>query len=170
MSRWYPLQPVDESFFAAAPQIHRFPVDLEVPPERVWESLVSDRSVADWGLGVQSLTWTTPRPFGVGTRRSVSLPLKAITVHEHFFVWEEGRRYAFYAYEANRPLFQHFAEDYLIEPTPTGSRFTWTIAVQGTAKTGALVRAAAPLNRLLFGQMAAGAKRYFAKQASAAAG
>lgn len=167
MSRWFSMQPVDESFFATAPYVYRFPVDLPVPPARVWESLTSDESVSAWGLGVQSLRWTSPRPFGVGTRREVVLPLRAITVRENFFLWEEGHRYAFHVYEANRPLFRAFAEDYVVEETPTGSRFTWTIALQGRPRTGLLMRAGGPLNKLMFGQMASGASKYFAKQAAA---
>lgn len=163
MSRWYPAEPVDESFFATAPHVYRFPVDLPVPPERVWESLTSDRSVADWSPLVSSLRWLTPRPFGIGTRREVGLGGGLATVHEHFFRWDEGHRYSFYVYEANRPLFRHFAEDYVVEKTATGSRFTWTFALEGTSRTGLLLKGGSPLNRLTFGRMANSAKGYFRK-------
>src|SRR6478672_7278253 len=77
---WHALEPVDDSFFETADHRYVFPIDLDVPPERVWESLQSDSSVADWGLGVQDLRWTSPRPFGVGTTREVVLPLGLMTV------------------------------------------------------------------------------------------
>ena len=104
ITRWYPLEPMDESFFRTAPYIYRLPVELNVPPERVWQSLTSDRALADWGLGLHRLEWTSPRPFGIGTTREVVLPGRAITVRERFFHWDEGHRKTFYVTEADRPL------------------------------------------------------------------
>src|ERR1700712_5543562 len=98
---WYPLEPVESSIFTNAPHIYRYPVDLPVPAARVWESLQSDASVSAWGMGVKSLTWTSPRPFGVGTTREVALPVGTATVRERFVHWDEGYRYSFYAYEMN---------------------------------------------------------------------
>jgi carbon monoxide dehydrogenase subunit G len=154
---------VDESFFVTADHRYEFPIDLDVPPERVWESIASDESVAAWGLGVQSLRWTSSRPFGIGTTREVTLPLGIMTVRERFFVWDEGKRYAFEVYEANRGLYRRFAEDYVVEPRAQGSRLTWTIAIEPQPKLRRLVDLARPLNRLAFGQFARGARSYFAK-------
>jgi len=159
---WHSLDEVDESFFATAPHVYRYPVELDVPPERVWESLVSDGSLADWGMGIK-LRWLTPRPFGIGTGREVVLPLGLMTVRERFFIWDEGTRYAFYVESANRPVIEKFAEDYLVEKTETGSRFTWTIAIEAAPRYRALVAAGGPVNRLSFGQTARSGKKYFAK-------
>jgi hypothetical protein len=155
MATWHPLEPVDESFFSTAPHIYRFPVELSVPPERVWESLVSDGSLADWGMGIK-LAWQTPRPFGIGTSRQVTLPLGLMTVNERFFIWDEGTRYAFFVESANRP-------DYVVQKTATGSRFTWTIAIEAQPKFRHLVALGGPGNKLAFGQTARAAKKYFAK-------
>jgi uncharacterized protein YndB with AHSA1/START domain len=160
---WYPLQPCDEAFFRTAPHVHRYSVQLAVPPERVWASLVSDGALADWGLGLKKLEWLTPRPFGVGTRREVVLPGGAMAVREQFFRWDEGRRKSFYGYEANRPLVRAFAEDYLVEESGSGTKFTWTIAVEPTAKTRLLLTVSDPFNRLAFRAMPMRAKAYFAK-------
>jgi hypothetical protein len=163
MTRWHALQPADEAFFKAAPHLYRYPVDLCVPPERVWESLQSDESLAAWGMGVKSLRWLSPRPFGEGTMREVVLPLGAMTVREKFFIWDEGKRYSFYVAEANRPFIRRFAEDYLVEARSGGSRFTWTIAIEPEPRYKRVVDLGRPVNRLAFGQVARGAKSYFAK-------
>lgn len=160
---WHPLESVDESFFTTAAHRYEFPIDLDVPPERVWESIASDESVAAWGMGVRSLRWTSPRPFGVGTTREVELPLGLMTVRERFFVWDEGKRYAFEVYEANRRLYRRFAENYVIEERPNGSRLTWTIAVEPRPGLKLLTDLGRPLNRLAFGRFAHGARSYFAK-------
>jgi hypothetical protein len=160
---WHPLKAADASFFLDAPIVQRFPVRLSVPPERVWESLASERSMWDWGLGVKRLTWTSPRPFGVGTTREVVLPFGAMAVREKFFRWDEGKGYSFYVAEANRPLMERFAEDYVIEPDGDGSVFTWTIALEPRRALRPVMRVASPLNRLAFGQVPRAAKRYFAR-------
>jgi uncharacterized protein YndB with AHSA1/START domain len=159
---WYPLEPADETFFSTAPFRHTYPVELPVPPERLWASLTSDEGMAAWGLGV-GLQWTSPRPFGVGTTRTVVLPLHAMTVHEHFFRWDDGRRKSFYVEEANHRMLKRFAEDYLVEATPGGSRFTWTIALEPLPSTALLVRASDPVNRLACRAVPMRAKAYFAK-------
>jgi hypothetical protein len=164
VTTWHRLEPADETIFASAPHVYRYPVDLDVPPSRVWESLQSDRSLAAWGLGVRSLRWLTPRPFGIGTQREVVLPLGAMAVREQFFRWDEGSGYSFYAAEANRPFLRRFAEDYVVEERPGGrSRFTWTIALEPTPKFRLLVDLGRPLNALSFGQVGRSAKSYFRK-------
>lgn len=160
---WHSLLPCDASYFDTAPHVYRYPVELTVPAERVWAALTSDRSMADWGLGIKSLRWTSPRPFGVGTTREVVLPGSVMTVRERFFRWEEGSRKSFYGTEINRPVVARFAEDYLVEPTAQGCRFTWTIAFEPTSRTGALLRLSNPLNRLAFRSVPYRAKAFFGK-------
>lgn len=163
MTRWYPLEPLDESFFDTAPYVYRLPVELDVPPERVWESLTSERALADWGLGLHRLEWTSPRPFGVGTTREVVLPGRAMAVRERFFRWDEGHRKSFYAAEADRPLLKRLGEDYLVEATATGSRFTWTIAMEPRPRTRLLIGLTSPLNQLAFRAVPWRARSYFAR-------
>jgi hypothetical protein len=163
---WHRLEPADASIFDAAPQLHRFPVRLGVPPERVWESLASDESIAAWpmgpGMGIK-LRWTSPRPFGIGSTREVGLPLGAMTVRERFFRWDEGKGYSFYVESANRPGIRRFAEDYAVEADGTGSLFTWTIAIEPAPRAARVLGVTAPVNRIAFGRVAAAAKKYFAR-------
>lgn len=162
MARWYPLAPADEQTFATAAHVYRYPVRLEAPPERVWESIASDKSLAAWPLGLRRLTWTSPRPFGVGTTREVVLPLGLMTVRERFFRWDEGKGYSFYVESADRPGLRQFAEDYVIEPDGEGALFTWTIALQPRGLLGPVMRVLAPVDRRAFGLLATAAKKHFA--------
>lgn len=162
MARWHRLDAVDETYFATAKYVYSFPVDLDVPPERVWASLTSDQSLAAWRLGVRSLHWLTPRPFGVGTRREVVLPLAAMTIREEFFRWDEGRRYSFCVREANRGVLRRFAEDYLVEPMPEGCRFTWTIALTPAPWAAVAMWLTQWANPAMFGVLPRAARRYFA--------
>ena len=162
MTRWHRLEPADAGIFTSTYAL-RYPIRLGVPPARVWESLASDRSVADWGLGVRRLTWTSPRPFGVGTTREVVLPLGAMSLREHFFRWDEGAGYSFYAVEANRPGLRRFAENYVVEADGAGTLLTWTIAVEPQPRLAPALRVLRPVNRMSFAQFARGARKYFAE-------
>lgn len=160
---WYALEPVTASFFDDAPLRHRFVAELAAPPERLWESLVSDDSVAAWGPGVKSIRWTSPRPFGVGTTREVTLALGAATVRERFFRWDEGRGYSFCAVESNRPGLRRFAEDYVVEPTGNGSRLLWTVALETSARLARANPLVGPAAWAMFGRLAKDGERYFAR-------
>ncbi len=161
MAHWRPLEPCDESFFTNAPHVYRYAMDLPVPPARVWESLTSASSVVDWTPLLRSIEWTSE--LGLGATRTVVLPLHALSFHESFFVWDEGRRIAFYAVETNRPLLRRFGEDYVVEPNRAGSRFTWTFALEGNRFSAATLKATSRANALLFRRIAYGAKSYFAR-------
>jgi hypothetical protein len=161
MARWFPLESADADLFKTAPHVFTYELHYAASPERVWESLASDESLSAWGSTVSSLTWLSPRPFGVGTIREVGLgPSK---VHERFFRWDEGHGYSFYVYEANAPMFRRFAEDYIVEPDGDGTKFTWTVAVDPKPALALPFKALAPVLKAGFGRMAGEGKRYFAK-------
>jgi hypothetical protein len=157
---WHQLEPADATFFTSAPIVHRYPVELRASPERVWQQISSDESLGAWGLGV-GLRWTSPRPFDIGTTREVVLPLHAMRLRERFFRWDEGEGYSFFVEEANRALFVRFAEDYVVEKTASGSRFTWTIAIEPRPRWLRVMKLLDPVNRLAFAATPLAAKRYF---------
>ena len=148
------LEPVDETYFDRAPQLFAHTWSIAQPTEKVWAELTSDQPL-HWVRGLR-LRWTSPRPFGVGTTRQGKS--MGLTIDEHFFVWDEGTRYAFYVSQLNVPLFKAFAEDYVLEPDGAdGCRFTWRIAM--TPST--LGRPGAPLNKLMANRSFADTGRYF---------
>jgi hypothetical protein len=139
------LQPVDETFFDSAPTRISHTWSIDRPASQVWQDLVADQPLS-WCRGL-SASWTSARPFAVGTTRQAKVLGGVLKVQEHFFVWEEGRRYAFYVTSANAPLFQSLAEDYIVEPVgPDSCTFTWRIAAAPTT----LGKPGAPVTGLLF--------------------
>lgn len=161
MTRWYALERPDYSIFTEAANVYRYPARFAAPPERVWESLASDESVKAWGMGVRSLRWTSPRPFGVGTTREVVLPASAMAVREEFFRWDEGKGYSFFVREANRPGFRVFAENYELEPDGDGTLFTWTIALEAKGPLAPALKLLGPVNKAGFGQLVRSGRKYF---------
>ncbi|HWH20175.1 MAG TPA: SRPBCC family protein [Solirubrobacterales bacterium] len=145
MGPWFKAKPVDESFFESAPMRLRGSFEVAQSAEKVWAELTADDAL-HWCRILQDVSWTSPRPFGVGTTREVKALQGANLLREHYFLWEEGRRHSFYVVESTSPLFSALAEDYLVEPLGTDvCRFTWTIAVELTA----LGRASKPVNRAI---------------------
>ncbi|MFH8370508.1 SRPBCC family protein [Streptomyces sp. NPDC018031] len=127
-NRWYAIEEVDDSFFDKAPLRHARSVDIPFPVEETWAALTGDE-VSSWTKGMNKLTWTSPRPFGVGTTREIDMSGNFL-LRERFYRWEEGRRKTFTGVEATRPIFRHLIEDYVVEPTPQGSRFSWRFAAE----------------------------------------
>ena len=150
------LEPVDESYFESAPQRFVHTWSIAQPAKKVWGELVRDEPL-HWLRGLR-LRWTSSRPFGVGTTRQGKMMGGSMTIDEFFFVWEEGRRLAFYVTKMNVPMFKSFAEDYLVEPEDIDrSRFTWQIA----ATPSKLGRLAAPMNRQMANRTFRDTGRYF---------
>ena len=162
MARWFTVQAADAGFFTSAPYVFRYEKHFAAPPDRVWESLQSDESLAAWGPSVTKLTWTSARPFGVGSTREVTVAPGLATVRERFFRWDDGRGYSFYVTEANAPLFNRFAEDYNLEPEGDGTRFIWTVALEPKPAIRLPFKAIAPVLKAAFGKMASDGQKYFA--------
>lgn len=154
---WFSAQPVDETVFQSAPFLMRETFEVPQPASAVWAELTGQKPL--WWCRILDCTWTSPRPFGVGTTREVKVLRGALTIREHYFRWDESAtRHSFYVTQASVPLFRWLAEDYLVEPvSETSSRFTWTIAAQPRMPAPL----ADPPNRLLLGTMFTDTRRHY---------
>jgi hypothetical protein len=154
----FKLQPVDETFFDTAPVRLADSFEIDRPAGDVWAELVAPGALS-FCRSLRGAKWTSPRPFGVGTTRTMPALYGALVVDERYFRWEEGRRQSFLVERASLPLFRRFAEDYLVEETsPTSSRFTWTIALDPYP----LARPGNPLNRAIVNGLFKDTRRHFA--------
>jgi len=155
------LPAVDEAFLATAPTRFVDTFDVELPAQTVWSELTRDDTL-DWCRGLR-IDWLTPRPLGVGTRRQAKLFGVFLRVQEQYFVWEEGRRMAFFVTAVRPPAYRRSAEDYLVEELDAGRcRFTWTLAFELTW----LGRLNGPLTALIVRRMFADTRRHFEQMAS----
>lgn len=129
----FKLQPVEENFFSTAPVVLSASFEIDRPAASVWEDLVAEHPLAWCRILGNGITWTSEKPFGVGTKRTAKALKGLSELREHYFIWEEGTRQAFYAEEAGAPMFKRFAEDYRLEPQGEGAcTFTWTVAYEPT--------------------------------------
>jgi hypothetical protein len=154
----FELEPADEDFLTTAPQRYSYPMDLPVPAEKVWAVLGGDVPM-DFVRGL-TIRWTSAAPRSVGATRRANGAFGAIRLDERYFIWDDGRRTAFTVESANVPLFRRFAEDYIVEPTAGGCRFTWTFAVEPRGPR-AIAAANGIVQRGMFGQMARDFGKHF---------
>lgn len=134
MTRWYPLDPADDDFLATAATRTTKVIEVPVPVATLWEALAADDAVVSWGPGATKTRWQGERPYGVGTVREITVA-GVVTTREKFYRWEENKRMTFAVTATSRPGMRRFAEDYVVEATPHGSRLTWTVAIE-VAKFG----------------------------------
>jgi hypothetical protein len=155
---WFRCESADEAFLETAPMRLRGVFEVPRPAAEVWGELTSDRPL-HWCRILSDVSWTSPRPFGVGTTRTVKALRGASVLKERYFRWEEGSRHSFEVLETTNPMIRRLAEDYLVEPiSDSASRFTWLIAVEPRA----LARPANPLNRRLLVTLFTDTDRHFA--------
>ena len=144
----FPCHPVDASFFDTAPMRFRNVVDLDVPRAKVFAIFEDGESWPKWFHAIHKVKWTSSKPYGVGTTRTVSLT--PVTLDEHFFRWEQDRRCSFYVTGHSMPLAHALAEDYLLEDLAPGkTRFTYSVAMEPRF----MVTMGGPISRMYFGSM-----------------
>jgi hypothetical protein len=155
--RWSPLQPVDAVFLDTAPLRLTEAFNIPRTAPEIWGDLTTDNPLW-WCRFLRGITWTSPRPFGVGTTRTTRTIGNASVINERFFRWEEGRRQSFYVLESKRAFFRRLAEDYLVEPTSEKAcRSTWTIAIEPRPAA----RPTNPLTRLLLSTLFRDTRRHY---------
>lgn len=154
---WFKLTPGDDEFLASAPQREVGVFEIPRTANDVWSALTADDTLS-WCRALSGVTWTSPRPFGTGTTRTVRTPLGLLVLNEIYFRWEEGRRKSFYVSEGTLPLFRRFAEDYVVEQTsPSSCRFTWTVASEALPAA----RPGNPINALITRSLFRDTRKHF---------
>lgn len=152
MALWSELDPVDESFFRTAAHRFVYPMELAASADEVWAAIAAP-SPLPWCRALRG-EYVSAQPLGVGAKRHVTVLKGLLGLREHFFIWDDTqRRHAFYAEQATNPVLRAFAEDYQVEPTANGSRFTWTFAMDPRPKLGGALKLAVPLNKLIFNSL-----------------
>jgi hypothetical protein len=156
---------VDEHFFHNAPQRYVFERELETTPEKLWEIFEDPHSWTVFGgPGITNVEWTSPKPFGVGTQRTVTF-VGGMQVFEYFSAWEPGKHMSFYFLGATQAVWWAFGEDYQITDLGNGRcLWRWTVAYDPRGVLRAIHPIARPGMALILGKnIADGLVRYVKK-------
>ena len=148
----------DENFLRAAKR--RVVVDVTVarPAADVWAELTEDDPMSSYCRAISSITWTSERPFGVGTTRTTRVLGGLIRIDERYPAWDEGRRKVFVGVRTVPPVLLRVSEEYLVEPIDADHcRFRWTAVWEPTA----LGRPLGFVGRAVFESIARDIERHF---------
>jgi uncharacterized protein YndB with AHSA1/START domain len=147
-NRRFACREVDLGFLESAPVRFVNQVEIDAPPERVFEVLEDGESWPKWFKDIVRVEWTSPKPFGVGTTRTVTL--KTMTVYEKFIAWDPGKRFTFYFTATSTPSAHAFIEDYRLKASGQGgTKFTYTVAYEPRLP----LKMAGPVAKLILGNM-----------------
>lgn len=135
-------------FFDHASACYVAEVRVRATPERIFEVFEDAYAWTVWAPPIQAVHWTSPRPFGVGTTRTVHMPGGMLGVEE-FIAWEPGKRMAFCFTSCSKPNVRAFAEDYKVEELGDGTcRVQWTMAMEPTGISRLTMPLSGPFMRL----------------------
>jgi len=99
-------------------------VDIEAAPELVWPYLVEPSKTMAWFTPLKEYEWTS-EPGGVGSTFRWLEEASGRRYHIQFETteWEPNRVFGYQMTEGD--FFKSYAERWVVEETPTGSRFTF---------------------------------------------
>ena len=153
----------DVSFIDRAPLQFINVADLKASPSAVFASLSDTDQWLRWFPDMKSAAWEGEP--GLGVRRTVKVG--AMVIKEHFMVWNEPDQMAFYVVETSLPFAKCLVENYTIEETSTGSRFTYAVGIQPRFPLSLLKFAAKPILEKMFRDATASFERYVNQELSA---
>ena len=145
----HPCQLVDVGFVDTARYRYANGVHLAITPEQLFEVLEDAAAWPHWAKVITKVTWTTPEPRGVGTRRVVDMR-GGLIGDEEFLLWEPPTRMAFRFNESSEKTVQAFAERYDVVRTPGGCRLTWTLALDVAGPSRYFMPLGRPVMNLTF--------------------
>jgi hypothetical protein len=152
-------EPIDEAYFASAPQRFHYDVLLPVTPEQLFQVFDDPTSWPSWAPGIANVEWTSPKPFGPGTTRTVTF-WGGMEVYEDFFLYESPRQMAFGFTGTSEPVWRSFGELYQVSEHPDGCRLQWTVAYEPIGPFGRAHFLIKPLMRIVLGWYMTRLRRY----------
>jgi hypothetical protein len=120
-------EPSDSTLFDTARIRYQFSRDLPVSPDVLFDIFEDPESWPKWATGIGSVEWTSPKPYQVGTTRTVRF-WGGAEVYEEFIAWKRGKEMSFVFYGTSELIWTRFGEHYSVEPREGGCRLTWTVA------------------------------------------
>ncbi|HCS27033.1 MAG TPA: SRPBCC family protein [Spongiibacteraceae bacterium] len=143
MSDYFECTPVGLDFLEQTKNVYKAEEIIRATPEQIFEVFEDEVSWTVWAFPIQRVEWTSPKPFGVGTTRTVYM-MGNMDGYEEFVAWERGKRMAFTFVGCSKDATEKFLEDYRVTDLGDGTcRVTWYMAMEnrgGPNWSDALIR------------------------------
>jgi hypothetical protein len=129
---------VDIDFFNEAPILIKSEVNLPCSAAALFRCFEDADAWAEWVSVIDKVEWTSPKPFNVGTTRTVYMP-GGMVAHEEFIAWDEPRHIAFRFNQFNQKFLSAFAENYEVADLGNDRcRLVWTVGIEQKGMAGLL--------------------------------
>lgn len=165
MSEYFECTPVGLDFLEKTKNVFRSEEVIKATPQQIFEVFEDEVAWTIWAPPIQKVEWTSPKPFGVGTTRSVHM-MGDLIGYEEFVAWDSGKRMAFTFLGSNKNVTEKFLEDYRVTDLGDGTcRVVWYMAIENRGEPAwrsALMR---PIMRVAHAWMFRKFKRYTEKYA-----
>ena len=103
---------------------------IKATPEQIFAVFEDAHAWTVWAMPIQKVEWTSPKPYGVGTTRSVHMMGNMIG-YEEFVEWEHGKRMAFSFVGCSKNATDKFIEDYRVSDLGDGTcKVEWHMAME----------------------------------------
>lgn len=140
---------VGMDYFDTAPIRTVSEIVINVSPEQLFEVFEDADSWPIWVDSITDVEWTSPKPFGIGTTRTVGLKGNMVG-DEVFIAWERGSKMAFCFTECTAGVMSAFAENYEVKDLGNNQcQLRWTVG-QTPAGIGRLLL---PISKPFLGRM-----------------
>ena len=149
----YVCDKIDDAWIDSAPVQLINSVEIAASPRAIWAAFEDAAAWPRWASVITHVEWTSPRPFGIGTTRTVKMR-GGLVGYEEFISWDPHRRMGFRFNEASMNGVRAFAERYTLEPLPDGrTRVVWVMAMAPTGVSKVIVPLTRAAMRRMFGRM-----------------
>jgi hypothetical protein len=143
---------------------------VKATPEQIFDVFEDANSWVEWAPPILKVDWTSPKPYGVGTTRSVHM-MGDMVGHEVFVEWERGKRMAFSFIGCNKDATEKFLEDYRVTDLGDGTcKVQWYMAMEPKGFSRHMMFLTRPImrmaNRWMFGKFKKFAEAYAAGELS----
>lgn len=130
MGEYFECTRVGLEFLDQTRNVFRAEEVVQATPEQIFDVFEDAHAWTEWAMPIRNVEWTSPRPFGVGTTRTVSM-MGGLVGYEEFVAWEPGKRMAFTFVGCNKDATEKFLEDYRVTDLGNGScAVEWYMAME----------------------------------------
>jgi hypothetical protein len=148
MSEYFECTKVGLEFLDQTRNVFRVEEIVRATPEQVFEVFEDAHAWTVWAMPIQKVEWTSPKPFGVGTTRTVSM-MGGMDGYEEFIAWERGKRMAFSFVGCSKDATEKFLEDYRVTDLGDGRcRVEWYMAMEPRGFSRHLMWMTRPIMRM----------------------
>jgi uncharacterized protein YndB with AHSA1/START domain len=130
MTDYFECTPVGLEFLEQTSNVFVAEEIVRATPEQIFEVFEDAHAWTVWAMPIEKVEWTSPKPYGVGTTRSVHM-MGGLIGYEEFIAWEPGKRMAFTFLGASKDATEKFLEDYRVEDLGDGTcKVQWHMAME----------------------------------------